>query len=154
VTDLQQDEVMTLFKSEATIGEDSDGCVLEGEVNHARGALVQDTVNTVAITAIQATAASIGTTIKAGIVPWTAESGGVTAADMANRIMDVTAQAAATADAPWLSPEEGLRQAWQLMAVHAVQESLDAARAKGRTALLAEADALRAQITYMVGGAR
>jgi hypothetical protein len=102
-----------------------------------------------AATAMQTAAEAIDAAVKAGITPWTPEDGSITAADVAGQIMDATARAAATADAPWLSPAEGLLQARQLMAVHAVQESLEAARAKSPQALRDEADALRAQINYL-----
>jgi len=102
-----------------------------------------------ATTTMQLAAAAITVAVKAGIVPWTAESGSVTAADMACKVMDATAQAAAVADAPWLDQQQGLMEVWQGMATHAVEQSLKAAKAKGPQALRQEVADLRALIALI-----
>lgn len=94
-------------------------------------------------------AEAITVAVETGIVAWTPESGSVTAADMACKVMDATAQAAAVADAPWLDRQQGLMEVWQGMATHAVEQSLKAAKAKGPQALREEVADLRALVAFL-----
>lgn len=102
-----------------------------------------------ATTTMRLAAEAITVAVETGIVAWTPESGSVTAADVACKVMDATAQAAAVADAPWLTQQQGLMEVWQGMATHAVEQSLKAAKAKCPQALRQEVADLRALVALL-----